>query len=218
MPIALWLIECAGSTAHVPADSGTAGGRGDGAHCWLLRLSITRGDLTVAPPLLVGRRYGRSPMPSGSRSWPDRERSPPRQVSKRDGRSLARARRSDHRQRAPEGQLPPRPSPVLRTLSLATERDAHLPPRHVERALACGRLQCAESDEQPVRFGSQRAQRRMRARDRAAMPEGKRDIGASHEAAILTTSLGDSHGQIHPAPGPERAGWFSGTVAPCSIE
>ncbi len=47
----------------------------------------------------------------------------------------------------PEGQLPSRPSPVLPTLSLATELDAHLPPRHVERALASGRLQRSESEE-----------------------------------------------------------------------
>src|SRR5436305_1800385 len=50
---------------------------------------------------------------------------------------------------------------VASTLSLAAELDAHLPPRHVERALARGRLQRSELDEQPVRLGSLRAQRGM---------------------------------------------------------
>jgi hypothetical protein len=59
------------------------------------------------------------------------------------------------------------------------------------------------------------------------MAEGKRDIHARHEPAILTAGFGDSHGQIHlagsccpvavpslasPAPGPARTGWFSGSL------
>ena len=47
------------------------------------------------------------------------------------------------------------------------------------------------------------------------MAEGKRDIHARHEPVIVTAGFGDSHGQIHPAPGPERRGWFSGMV--CSF-
>src|SRR6185437_4815090 len=47
------------------------------------------------------------------------------------------------------------------------------------------------------------------------MAEGKRDIHARHEPVVLTAGFGDSHGQIHLAPGPERAGWFS--VMICSF-
>jgi hypothetical protein len=44
---------------------------------------------------------------------------------------------------------------------LAAELDADLMPRRVQRALACGRLERSELDQQPVSLGSQGAQCRM---------------------------------------------------------